>query len=163
MKKVLFAIGLFVTIFGFTYSTYAYNQHSGSFKGPHAQIDVEHSSSVYALSSASAPVYGTETEVYFSSFGWLHSSMESWANREARIKLMEQDDGNEDDYVKGYTGRFQNLHLNSVVLSDSNIFGEIDASSDATAELYLTLFLTKTVGDSSEDNNEIFYSDIRVN
>lgn len=164
MKKLVIILGIISAVLLTTTTVLAYNQNSGYFAGPHAQVYETHESSTYALSSAKAPVTGAECEVWFKSFGWLHDTMQSWNNRHATVILMEEDaPGNADDPVKKYTVDFEGLHVSNIYYSGIINEGNIDSASDATAELYLTLSLDYISGDSAEDNNEIFYSDIRVN
>lgn len=164
MKKIIIFLGIIATTLLTATTVLAYNQNSGYFAGPHAQVYKTHKSSKYSLTSAKAPVTGAECEVWFKNFGWLHDTMQSWNDRQATVMLMEDDaPGNNDDEVKKYTVEFTDLNVDDINYSGIINEGNIDSASDGTVELYLTLSLDYISGDSSEDNNEIFYSDIRVN
>ena len=165
MKKIVIVLGIISAFLLTTTTVLAYNQHTGYFIGPEAQINQTHESAVYSLSSAKAPITGAECEVWYNSFGWLHDNMVSWDDRTATVMLMEQDGsfGGGDDQVKQYTVEFTGLHMDNVFVADTINEGNIESSGDAKAELYLTLRLHTTSGDSEDSNGAIFYSDIRVN
>lgn len=94
-----------------------------------------------SLTSASATAKGSNTAVYYLGFRSLPSS-HPYQDGVIYMYLMEKDVNNADDQVKSYGGTFFNKVVTDFVLNTTYITGNIEATGDPTAELYLKGFIS---------------------
>lgn len=170
MKKSVFLVGFLIVSMFLSSKVYAYNQNSGYHAGPEAYADGKYyTSSVYSLSSANAPITGSETAVYFKSLGWLRKDVcvaDYNDERELTIYLMEQDSWpDSDDSVKKYVGSFYGWNLQSIKYkgyANSSSNGNLESAGDQTGEFYIKHKMNYLTGDKTTTNGELYYFDIRV-
>ena len=169
MKKITLCLGIFALITFLTSTVYAYNQNSGYHSSPEAYAGQTKYGPKYSLSSAYAPITGAETAVYFKSLGTLRDTVcvrDTTGQRYMNIYLLEDDVvPNEDEKVKFYQGSFEDWQLSSIVYKGygaTSSSGNIESSSDATGEFYISMYLSYMSGDKTTTNGTMFSYDIRV-
>lgn len=80
------------------------------------------------------------------------------SSRKAFVRLYEDDaPPNDDDLVKTYRFGFSEYQMIDIYESRTiHDYGNIDSEGDPTAELFITLEMTKISGDTSRSNGAIF-------
>lgn len=157
-----------VVIFALTtVSASAFYSHSGLTESPIFDLDVTAYSFVYNLKSSYNTVKVGHVGTIFTS-GALPSGMVQQPHN-FPIYLVDEDYGNDDDYLKRYEGAFENGNLVYVTFEASHWpdYEPVDTEGDNQAELYIEGTLTSDLSLGGKDTSScagesMFYFDIQV-
>ncbi len=151
---IVFCSLIFLTISieaGYTGNRETYTFNSGEWK----QITPKWS--LKADNSNGVPK-GNTTYVYFHYFGSLENTFVSDSSRTMTVHLYEDDFLNSNDLVKTYVIRFSGRDMTSVSLVSVTTPGNLEASGDDTAELYLYAKLDKIGNEVGQQTRLFLYS-----
>lgn len=114
---------------------------------------------VYKLKSSYSTATGSNTGVIFSELGFLEDKYAS-GPRSFPLYLYEEDFTGGDDKVKTYEVYFQYDYHNIayIQLEETNAAGDIEASGDEQAELYLSGKLQKLSSDPNSATHLFYYN-----
>lgn len=148
MKKMFFVIAIMLSIFVFVESV---NAATTSYitapsllpEGPTVY------GSVYSLTGSSQTAKGSNCKAYFTVGGTISVDLAPWSNRVMTIALWDDDFTGGDDKIKVYKGGFTGREFTSISVSSTLITGDVEATDDPTAELYLSFYIQKNSEDKS--------------
>lgn len=167
MKKLMLVLGACALLSIFSTNVYAYYSHSGYHTSPEVYANKwtpESERTIFSLTSASAPVKGSEVSTMFKREGKLRStSVTAHKGRKMTIMVCEDDKApNEDEEIRSYEVEINEYQMPSTYKITSLEDGNIESASDKTAELYVKVYLQKFPGDTENSNGTMFDYDIRL-
>jgi hypothetical protein len=169
MKKNFFKKGFFTTLaltLAVSVPSVVSATGSGYINSPTAKLATWTSGSAYACYAAAKTATGSSTYTYFQNYQSLGTAFVADNNRHVFIDLME-DDGlfNANDQIKRYQGNFSGRTLSSISVPNVYITGDIEASGDNAAELYIDMYVERVSGDSTTDTVQsgLFQYNVGIN
>ncbi|MBQ9699847.1 MAG: hypothetical protein IJV71_04420 [Lachnospiraceae bacterium] len=167
LRKLIATALIAVSVMSSSIMTYAAYTEENSVLSPAATTAVESArTAAKRISGTAATATGAAATAYFapSSFGTLSSGFVSsgtssdTVSRSMLVYLKELDgEGNDDELIRIYQGSFYGRKLMSITkYSDRNV-GEIEATGDAAAELYITMKVGRLPGDLVTSVQEGFF------
>lgn len=156
MKKMFFVIAImfvsFITITTVNAATTSYTT-APSLLPEGSTV----SGAVHSLTGSTNTAKGSNCKAYFTIGGTISVDLASWSNRVLTMALWEDDFTGGDDKIKVYKGGFTGRELTSVSVNSTLITGDVEASDDATAELYLTFYINKNSEDKTGEYTGKFF------
>lgn len=113
-------------------------------------------SSRRSLTGSTKTAQGRNCKLYVTMGGTISQYLAAWSNRVLTITLWDYDVTGGDDKIKSYTGTFTGRTLTGITVK-TLIEGDVEASGDATAELYISYYLTKNSEDTSGKGTNDFF------
>lgn len=124
-----------------------------------AQVVATNRGKIVHLKTSADSCYGSNTSVYFSNYGTLPTWYVPNSGTIIHGYLWEEDpDGDDDELVKYYIGRFKGRVLNEFFLQETIRPGIIDSQGDQNCELYMTFSISGTTGGSPIPQGLFYYS-----
>ncbi len=157
IKTITSIMLIVVLVFAFNTTSFAYYYESFAHEAPGGTTGQWVSdTNVSSLSATSKPVYPNMVGFYYkpSTLKSLPPSFASNNDRSFFMYLMEDDIGNNDDYVKYYTGKFTGRTLNSITYSHACTSDSIEAARGV--ELYIKQYVGTVSGDTSKKYTTLF-------
>ncbi len=106
--------------------------------------------SSYSLQGSTITAQGSHCKAYFTLHGTISVNLAAWSNRVMTIALWDEDPiFNPNDKIKVYKGTFTGREFTGITVDSVLITGDLEDTNDPTAELYLSLYITKNSQDVS--------------